>query len=91
MATRAQVQTLLDAGHSFQTAARELGIAPGEAYLIATGRPADGSDGRYFTDLRELPSSPQQLVGPPPVNPVRNPTVDAWIRERAARELEPGA
>jgi hypothetical protein len=90
MATRAQVQQLLDEGHDYRTAADKLGIAPGEAYLISTGRPADGSDGRYFTDSRELPSSPQRLVGPPPVNPTRNPAVEAWLRERAGRELRHG-
>jgi hypothetical protein len=87
MATRAQVRRLLDEGHDYRTAAARLGIAPGEAYLIATGRPADGSDSRYFTDARDLSSSPQQLVGPPPVNPQRHPTVEAWVRERAHREL----
>lgn len=39
MATREQVQELLDQGHSYETAARELGINPGLAHLIATGRP----------------------------------------------------
>jgi hypothetical protein len=87
MAMRAQVQRLLDEGHDYLTAADRLGIAPGEAYLLATGRPADGSDSRYFTDPRDLPSSPQRLVGPPPVNPMRHPAVDAWVRERARREL----
>ena len=83
------MQELLDQGHSFRTAADALGISPGEAYLTATGRPADGSDGRYFSDPRELPPSPQQLVGPPAHNPMGNSTVRDWIRERAARELEP--
>ncbi|HET9125585.1 MAG TPA: hypothetical protein VFN65_11935 [Solirubrobacteraceae bacterium] len=87
MATRAQVQRLLDEDHDFRTAAARLGITPGEAYLLATGRPADGSDSRYFSDPRQLPSSPQRLVGPPPVNPSRHPIVDAWVRERARRDL----
>jgi len=91
MATRSEVQRLLDEGFDYRTAADRLKIAPGEAYLIATGRPADGSDSRYFTDPRELPASPQRLVGPPPVNPTRHPTVDAWVRERARRELRGGA
>ena len=87
MATRAQVRRLLDAGHDYRHVAACLGIAPGEAYLIATGRPADGSDSRYFTDSRDLPASPQRLVGPSPVNPLRHPAVEAWVRERARREL----
>jgi hypothetical protein len=87
MATRAQVRRLLEEGHDYRTAAERLGIAPGEAYLIATGRPADGSDSRYFTDSRDPPTSPQQLVGPPPVNTMRYPEIEAWVRERARREL----
>ncbi len=41
MATREQVEELLDQGHSYETAARELGINPGLAELIATGRPGE--------------------------------------------------
>jgi hypothetical protein len=87
MATRAQVQQLLDSGLDYEMAARELGIPAGEAYLTATGNPADGSDSRLFGDPRPLPASPQRLLGVPSRNPMRNPTVDAWVRERAAREL----
>lgn len=78
MATRAQVKDLLDDGHDYESAARVLGIAPGLAYMIATGRPAD--DG----------SAPaQNLFEPPAHNPTRNETVDAWVRERARRDLRP--
>jgi hypothetical protein len=31
--------------------------------------------------------SSQQLVDPPSVNPTRDETMLAWVRERAAREL----
>ena len=44
MPTRAQVLELLDAGHSYQTVGRALRIPPGQAFMIATGLPADGSD-----------------------------------------------
>ena len=44
MPTRAQVLALLDEGQSFEAAGQALGIAPGQAYMIATGLPADGSD-----------------------------------------------
>ncbi len=89
MATRDEVRGLLDEGYSYRSAAQRLGIAPGEAYLIATGRPADGSDGRWFSGPPDDGEpSPQRLVGPPPVNPTRSPVVERWIRERAARELE---
>ncbi len=87
MATRAQVRQLFDEGHDYRVVGERLGIAPGEAYLIATGRPADGSDSRYFSDVPDLPSSPQRLVGPPPFNPMRYPEVESWVRERARREL----
>jgi hypothetical protein len=87
MASRDEVRGLLGDGQDYRTAAARLGIAPGAAYLIATGRPADGSDSRWFTDPGDLPPSPQRLLGPPSVNPVRHPVVEAWVRERARREL----
>ncbi|HEY2521314.1 MAG TPA: hypothetical protein VGJ19_14480 [Streptosporangiaceae bacterium] len=43
MATRKEVQDLLDAGLGYEAAARRLGIPAGQAYPIVTGRPADGS------------------------------------------------
>ncbi len=43
MPSRAQVIELLDQGHTYETAARELGIAAGLAAMIATGQPADES------------------------------------------------
>jgi hypothetical protein len=90
MPTRDQVQDLLDKGHSFQTAGRALGVPAGQAYMIATGRPADGSgppapDAVHDERLRS--GSPQQLVHPPSLPPSRNAEVMAWVRERAAREL----
>jgi hypothetical protein len=80
MATRPQVRDLIASGDSFEEAARKLGIAPGQAYLLATGKPADGSDGE---------SSRQELVFARAHNPTRKPHVLAWVRERAARELTP--
>jgi hypothetical protein len=74
--TRAQVRELLDAGLTYEMAARELGIAPGLAYMIATGHPAD-DDAAPAQDLAE----------PPHHNPTSNETVLAWVRERARREL----
>ena len=82
---------LLDAGHSYETAARELHIPAGLAFMIATGLPADGSGGPSPQELaakRVLPGSSQQLVNPPALNPTRSETVMAWVRQRAARELE---
>ena len=71
-------------------AARELHIPAGQAYMIATGLPADGGDTPSPEELRDKPllsGSSQQLVNPPAVNPVRNPTVIDWVHERASRQL----
>jgi hypothetical protein len=76
MPTRAQVLELLERGGTYATAAQALGIAPGQAYMIATGRPADGD-----------PDGDQTLVNPPAHNPTRKPEIAAWVRERARREL----
>jgi hypothetical protein len=77
MPTRAQVVDLIQTGHSYESAGRLLGVSAGQVYMIATGAPADGSDGRPR----------QELVNPPAHNPTRDERVLAWVRERAAREL----
>jgi hypothetical protein len=90
MPTRAQVLALLDSGRSYETAARELKISPGLAFMIATGLPADGSDSPHPDELREtpvLPGSSQHLVNPPALPPTRNEQVLGWVRRRAASEL----
>jgi hypothetical protein len=90
MPTRAQVLELLDAGHGYETVGRVLRIPPGQAFMIATGLPADGSDSPHRDELRDnpvLPGSSQHLVNPAPVNPTRDETVIAWVKARAAREL----
>lgn len=93
MATRDQVLALLDEGHTYETAARELDIPPGRAFMIATGLPADGGTspaaGRPVSE-RALEGSPQRLVNPPPHNPTRSDEVMEWVRGRAARELGRG-
>jgi hypothetical protein len=76
MPTRAEVLELLKRGGTYATAGQALGIAPGKAYMIATGRPADGD-----------PDGDQALVNPPAHNPTRKPEIAAWVRERAGREL----
>ena len=90
MPTREQVVRLLDEGHSYETAARELDIPAGLAFMIVTGLPADGSGAPAPEELgtkRVLGGSSQHLVNPPPFNPTRSATVMAWVAERAAREL----
>jgi hypothetical protein len=91
MPSREQVLTLLDAGHSYETAARALHIPAGQVFMIATGLPADGSDSPHPSELREkrlLAGSSQHLVNPPPFNPTRNAEVVTWVQERAARDLK---
>ncbi|MEA2169642.1 MAG: hypothetical protein QOF76_2942 [Solirubrobacteraceae bacterium] len=78
MTSRADVQRLLEDGHSFETAGRELGLPPGRVFMIAEGHPADTSSG----------AQPRQdLVNPPPFNPTVKQHVLDWVAERAAREL----
>jgi hypothetical protein len=76
MPTRADVLELLEKGETYATVGRALGIAPGKAYMIATGRPADGA-----------PDGDQTLVNPPAHNPTKKPEIVAWVRERARRDL----
>jgi hypothetical protein len=88
--TRAQVMGLVEDGASYEEAAARLGIPPGQAYLIATGLPADGSVALSPEDRVRpgaLPESTQHLSNPPQVNPTVKPEVLAWMRERATREL----
>ncbi|HEV7493955.1 hypothetical protein [Baekduia sp.] len=76
MPTRAEVLELLDRGATYETVGEAFGIAPGKAYMIATGRPADGA-----------PDGDQALVNPRAHNPTEKPVVVAWVRERARHEL----
>jgi hypothetical protein len=94
MATRAQVIELIEAGHSYETAAKELGIPPGLAFMIATGLPADASDAPPQHEPEQkaaLDGSSQRLVNPPPFNPTQKPEVLEWVKRRAGRELKGGA
>jgi hypothetical protein len=93
MTTPDQVRARLRAGRSYETVARELGIAPGLAYMLATGLPADFSDDLHAgerTGRAEPASSSQRLVNPHQYNPDRNPVVIDWVRRRAAAELTGG-
>ena len=94
VATREQVIALLDSGHSYRAVARALNLAPGQAYMIATGMPADGSAAAPPDDSRGaelLSGSSQELVNPRVLNPVRDPLLEDWVRRRAARDLRPSA
>ena len=90
MPTREQVQRLLGDGLDFQAAGRKLGIPPGQAYLIATGIPADGGDTITADEAKRpgfLPSS-QHLANPPQENPTTKDSVAAWLRARVASDAQ---
>ncbi len=77
MPSREQVNALLARGLDYQKAGEELGIPAGQAYLIATGQPAD-------TTVTQHPA------GPSHENPTRNKTVLDWIKRRAAAQGSQG-
>jgi hypothetical protein len=82
------VRGLLDSGLDYEAAGRRLGIPPGQAYLIATGVPADGSDTITEDEAKRpgfLPSS-QQLANPPHDNPTTRDSVAAWLKARVAAD-----
>jgi hypothetical protein len=85
MPTKSQVLEALRATGDYEGAGRLLGIPSGQAYLIATGVPADGSPPARGGD--DLLSSGQRLVNASQHNPLRKPYVAAWVRERAQRDL----
>jgi hypothetical protein len=89
MTTRAQVLQLIENGMSYRDAGARLGIAPGLAYLLATGVPADGGDS-VAPEEGERPGmlrgSTQALSNPPHHNPTRHPEVAAWARRLAASD-----
>lgn len=90
MPTREQVRRLLDDGLDYQAAAAKLGIPPGQAYMIVTGVPADGSG--TITDEEAgrpgfLPSS-QHLANPPHETPTTKDSVAAWLKARVASDAQ---
>lgn len=88
MPTREEVRELLAAGMDYAAAGRELGIPSGQAYMIATGVPADGSDAipdEVVAERGLLPSS-QHLANPPHENPTTKESVLAWMKARAAAD-----
>lgn len=89
MATREQVRRLLAGGLDYEAAGRELRIPAGQAYMIATGVPADGSDSVPDQEMARrddlLPAS-QHLSNPPHHNPTAKESVRAWMKARVAAD-----
>jgi hemerythrin-like domain-containing protein len=86
--TREQVRKLLEDGLDYDAAAQRLGIPPGQAYMIATGVPADGGDAIPDEEMarRGLLASSQHLANPPHHNPASKDSVRAWIKGRVAAD-----
>ena len=92
MVSRREVLEIVEAGGSYEDAARRLAIHPGVAYMIATGLPADGSDALAAED-RERPgyikTSTQHLANPAPVhNPAHHDEVQRWISKRVDADAQ---
>jgi hypothetical protein len=89
--TKEQVRELLGEGLDYAAAGRKLGIPAGQAYLIATGVAADGSDTIPDSVLARrdglLPTS-QHLSNPPHENPTSKESVREWMRARAAGDSQ---
>jgi Hemerythrin HHE cation binding domain len=101
--TRDQVRELLAQGHDYPAIGQRLGVPAGQAYLIATGMPADGGE-TYTEAERQRPGvlpSAQHLLGADAENPKTKESVLSWIKSRVAadpqmqaaaqqRDAEPG-
>ena len=93
MPTREQVLSLLRSNLDYREAARVLGVPPGQAYMIATGLPADGGDTFPTGELDRpgmLEGSTQHLVSmsQEAENPTTKPHVHEWIKRRAESDLQ---
>jgi hypothetical protein len=94
---------LVQQGHDYPAIGQRLGVPAGQAYLIATGMPADGGD-TYTEAERQRPGvlpSAQHLLGADAENPTTKDAVLNWIKSRVAadpqmqaaaqqRDAEPG-
>lgn len=91
MPTREQALRAYRQHGDYSAASGELGIPAGQAYLIATGLPADGGDAPSPEQQDRpgaLPGSTQALVytGQGVRNPASQQHVREWIRQRAAAD-----
>jgi hypothetical protein len=86
--TREQVRQLLDGGLDYEAAGQRLGIPAGQAYLIATGVPADGGDTITGEEARRrgFLRSSQHLANPSHENPTAKKSVGAWLKARVAAD-----
>jgi hypothetical protein len=93
--TKGQVRALVDHGLTYREAADRLAIPAGQAYLIATGRPADAKVAEVprSADRGLLGSRAQTLVNAREVSPTSRGDVHEWMRRRAYldRSMRAGA
>jgi hemerythrin-like domain-containing protein len=92
MVTRQQVLAVVGEDHDYARASDELGIPAGQAYMVATGLPADGGDTFPPEELDRpgaIDGSTQHLVHrkPEAANPTQKSEVHAWVRRRAAEDV----
>lgn len=90
MPTRSQLLARVRRAHTYDEIGEEFHIPPGQAYLIATGVPADGSDvlTREQQSSREglLEGSTQHMVNPATELPKHQDLVERWMKERVAAD-----
>jgi hypothetical protein len=86
--TRQDVLDLITENHTYQEAARRLGIPPGLAYLVATGVATDSTDGLSEADLSRpgLLTAASQLSDPRTEQPDRASHVREFLRSRASAD-----
>lgn len=92
MPTRDQVLALYETTGDYVAVGTALGIPAGQAYLVATGLPADGGDTFPADELDRrglLPTSTQHLVyeSVEPESPTTKGHVHEWVKRRAAADL----
>jgi hypothetical protein len=87
--TKEEILELVGSGLSYEQAAEKLGINTGQAYLTATGLPADGSDS-LAPEERQRPGirwgSVQMLVNPPIHPSSKAAQAVEWLAKRVASD-----
>ncbi|HEY3942756.1 MAG TPA: hemerythrin domain-containing protein [Acidimicrobiales bacterium] len=91
MPTKRTVLELVAEGRDYGAIGRELGIPAGQAYLIATGLPADGSDVPAPEDLDRagyMAGSTQHLANPTLSIRKSEHQVGSWLERRATADSQ---
>ncbi|MFH9981065.1 hemerythrin domain-containing protein [Streptomyces sp. NPDC017179] len=85
MPSRGQVQRLLAYGLDYEEAGHRLGVPAGQAFLIATGLPADGGDTLTTAERHRagMPQESTQRLADPPAG---KDGTRRWLRRRAVTD-----